>query len=106
MLPMIVFVLVVCGLVVRRMTAEERIELLHKIVNGLRGAATTAREAASHRPSGCDEFYAALRTRTRWTLLTPALVIAFVAFHILMRWSATGDLDDRLLLEWAPVWDR
>jgi len=100
MLPIIVFVMVVSGLVLRRLSEEERIQLLHKSVDALRAAAATARHAATHRPSGCEEFYAALRNRTRFTLLTPAIVIAFVAIHILMRWYG-GDLDDRLLVEWG-----
>jgi membrane associated rhomboid family serine protease len=103
MLPMTVFVLVVCGLVVRRMSSEERIQLVHKIIHTLRAGATIAGDVVTHTPSGCDEFYAALRTRTRWTLLTPALVVAFVATHVLMRWSGSGELDDRLLQWGASV---
>src|SRR5262245_39459184 len=100
MLTMIVFVLVVCGLVMRRLSAEERIELVHKMADGLRAGTVSARDVMAHTPPGCDEFYAALRARTRWTLVTPALVIAFVAIHLLMRWSG-GGLDDRLLVEWG-----
>ena len=101
MLPMILFVSVVCGLVIRRMTAEERLQLLHRVVDAVRAGAAATGDAVRRTPTECDEFYAALRARTRWTLLTPALVVAFVAFHVLMRWSATGDLDDRVLLEWG-----
>jgi rhomboid protease GluP len=101
MLPMILFVSVVCGLVIRRMTAEQRLQLVHRIVDAVRAGAAATGDAVRRTPTDCDEFYAALRARTRWTLLTPALVIAFVAFHVLMRWSATGDLDDRVLLDWG-----
>lgn len=100
MLPMIVFLVVVSGLVLRRMSAEERIQLVHKTVDATRSGATTAREFMTQKPSGCDEFYAALRSRTRWALLTPALVVAFVVMHVLMRRSG-GDIDDRLLVEWG-----
>ena len=103
MLPMTVFVLVVCGLVLRRMSAEERIQLVHKIVHALRAGATTASDIVTHTPTGCDEFYAALRSRTRWTLLTPALVVAFIGTHVLMRWFGSGELDDRLLAWGASV---
>jgi rhomboid protease GluP len=100
MLTMIVFVLVVCGLVLRRLSAEERIELVHKMADGLRAGTVTARDVMTHTPPECDEFYAALRARTRWTLITPAVVIVFVAVHFVMRWSGEG-LDDRLLVEWG-----
>jgi rhomboid protease GluP len=101
MLPLILFVGVVSWLVLRRMNGEERLQLLHRIADAVRAGATSARELVTHTPSGCDEFYAAARTRTRWTLLTPALVIAFVATHVLMRWYGSRDLDDRLLVEWG-----
>jgi rhomboid protease GluP len=101
MLPMFVFALVVCGLVMRRLTGEERIQLLHKIAGAVRAGASTAREAFAHTPSGCDEFYAALRHRTRWTVLTPAVALAFVATHVFMRLYGSGDLDDRVLVEWG-----
>ena len=101
MLPMIVFVAVVCGLVLRRLSQEERIQLFHRIIELARQGATTARDALTRTPPGCDEFYAALRARTRWTLITPAIIAGFVAVHVLMRWNASGDVDDQLLLEWG-----
>ena len=75
---MIVFVAVVCGLVLRRLTPEERIQLFHKIIDLARHSATTARVMLMRMPPGCEEFYAALRTRTRWALITPVIVAAFV----------------------------
>jgi membrane associated rhomboid family serine protease len=100
MLTMTVFVLVVCGLVLRRLSAEERMQLVHRIADRVRAAAVTARDVMAHTPPGCDEFYAALGARTRWTVITPAIVFACVAMHVLMRWSP-GPLDDRLLVEWG-----
>ena len=101
MLPMIVFVAVVCGLVLRRLSQEERIQLFHRIIELARQAAITGRDAVTRIPPGCDEFSVALRARTRWTLITPAIIAGFVAVHVLMRWNATGDFDDQLLLEWG-----
>ena len=43
MLTMTVFVLVVCGLVLRRLSAEERMQLVHRIADRVRAAAVTAR---------------------------------------------------------------
>lgn len=101
MLPMLVFVAVVCGLVLRRLTAEERIQLFHKIIDLGRHGATTGAVTLTRTPPGCEEFYAALRTRTRWALITPAIIAAFVAVHVLMRWNAGGESGDHLLLEWG-----
>jgi rhomboid protease GluP len=100
MLTMMVFVAVVCWLVLRRLSAEERVQLVHTMADGLRAGAASTRDVMAHTPPGCDEFYAALRARTRWTVITPALAVAFVAMHVLMRWSE-GGLDDRLLVEWG-----
>ena len=101
MLPMIVFVAVVCGLVLRRLSQEERIQLFHRIIELVRQASIAARDALTRTPPGCDEFSVALRARTRWTLITPAIIAGFVAVHVLMRWNATGNSDDQLLLEWG-----
>jgi membrane associated rhomboid family serine protease len=98
---MMVFVAVVCGLVWRRLTPEERIQLFHKIIELTRQGATVARDTLTRTPPGCEEFYSALRTRTRWALITPAIIVAFVAVHVLMRWSASGDSGDALLIEWG-----
>src|SRR5688572_29462589 len=101
MLPMIVFLAVVCGLVLRRMTPEERIQLFHRIVTLAGQTAITARDAVTRMPSGCDEFYEALRARTRWPLVTPAIVAGFVVVHVLMRWNASGNTGDQLLIDWG-----
>ena len=100
-LPMIVFVAVVCGLVLRRMTPEERIQLVHKSIDLARHSATTARVMLMRMPPGCEEFYAALRTRTRWALITPMIVATCATVHILMRWNAGGESGDQLLIEWG-----
>jgi membrane associated rhomboid family serine protease len=101
MLPMLVFLAVVCGLVLRRMTPEERVHLGRKIAEMTRQSSTTAFHAMRETPAGCDEFYSALRDRTRWTLVTPAIVVASIAVHFLMLWSATGGPHDLMLLEWG-----
>ena len=101
MLPMLVFVAVVCGLVFRRLTPDERIQLFHRTIDLTRDAATTGRGTMMRTPPGCEEFYAALRTRTRWALVTPAIIAGFAAVHVLMRWNAGGASGDQLLIEWG-----
>ena len=98
---MIVFVAVVCGLVLRRLTPEERIQLVHKSIDLARHSATTPRVMLMRMPPGCEEFYAALRTRTRWALITPMIVAACATVHVLMRWNAGGESGDQLLIEWG-----
>ena len=53
---MLVFVAVVCGLVLRRLTQEERIQLFHKIIELARQTAITGRDTLTRTPPGCDEF--------------------------------------------------
>jgi membrane associated rhomboid family serine protease len=101
MLPMIVFVAVVCGLVLRRMTPEDRIQLFHQSIELARHAATVARVTLTRMPPGCEDFYSALRARTRWAVITPAIIAASVAVHVFMRWNAGSDSGDRLLIAWG-----
>ena len=97
MLPMVVFLAVVCGLFLRRLTQEERIQLFHKIIEVTRQSVTTGGESLMRTPAGCEEFYTALRARTRWALLTPAIIAASLATHVLMSWNGNGDG----LVEWG-----
>jgi membrane associated rhomboid family serine protease len=52
-------------------------------------------------PPGCEEFYAALRERTRWALVTPALLAAYGTIYIVMIWGASSSSHDQLLIDWG-----
>ena len=101
MLPMLLFVAVVSGLILRKLTPEERIQLVHTSLDLTRSGVAHARRLATSTPEGCEDFYAALRERTRWTLVTPALLAAYVTIYILMLVRANGLDGEQLLLHWG-----
>jgi rhomboid protease GluP len=101
MLPMILFLAVVAGLFIRKLTPEERIQLVHTIVGHARRATALARNYVTSTPPGCDEFYAALRERTRWALVTPALLAAYGAIYLLMIWGESSGTHEQLLVHWG-----
>ena len=99
MLPILVFLMVVCGLVLRKMEPDERIQLFRKIMGQGGEFVRTTFNVFRSTPAGCDEFYSALRERTRWAIVTPLIVVASVAVHIFL--SSAGSSDDQLLVEWG-----
>jgi len=100
MLPMLLFLAVVLGLFLRKLNAEERVQLVHKIIDLSRTGIAVARRYATQTPPGCDDFYAALRTRTKRTLVTPVIVVASVTIYVLMANSGSG-LNEQLVLDWG-----
>jgi len=100
MLPMLVFLAVVLGLFLRKLTQEERIQLVHKIIDLSKAGIGIARHYITSTPEGCDDFYAALRERTRWAFVTPALMAAYVTIYFFMVWGDSA-LNDDLLLHWG-----
>jgi rhomboid protease GluP len=101
MLPMILFLAVVAGLFIRKLTPEERIQLVHTIVGHARRAIALARSYFTSTPPGCEEFYAALRERTKWALVTPALLAAYGAIYLVMIWGESSGSHEQLLLHWG-----
>ena len=101
MLPMLLFIAVVLGLFIRKLTPEERIQLVHKSLELTQSGIVAARQFATSTPTGCDDFYAALRERTRWTLVTPALLIAYVTLYFFMFVRGSGLEGEQLLLQWG-----
>jgi membrane associated rhomboid family serine protease len=97
---MLVFLCVVLGLFLRKLTPEERIQLVHRIVDFTRDGLAFARRYVTATPDGCEEFYTALRARTRWTVVTPALLVAYLTVYIATIWG-DGVLNDALLLQWG-----
>lgn len=80
MFPMLVFVAVVLGLALRGMSPEERVLYGRKILAAL----LFIRNSITKPPSGGESFYAALKARTKWTLVIPAIIAAYVAVLLLM----------------------
>ena len=56
MLPIMVFLMVVCGLVLRKLKPEERLQLVRTVVQHARQFATIAIKVIRETPAGCDEF--------------------------------------------------
>jgi membrane associated rhomboid family serine protease len=97
---MLLFVAVVLGLFLRKLTAEERIQLLRKSIAVTRAAIVQVRHL-SGTPAGCEEFDAALRARTRLAFVTPALVVGFAAIYLLMAMGGSDANREQFLVEWG-----
>ena len=100
MLPMLLFLTVVAVLVFRKLTAEERIQLVHKTTDLARTGVAALRRQATGIPAGCEEFYAALHVRTKWPLVTPAILVAYVMVYTFMMWDGRP-VTDEFLIEWG-----
>ena len=97
MTPLLLFLLVVGGLMLRGMTPEERIAFLHRVLAWL----SRVKAAITYVPPECQPFNEALRARTRWTIVTPAIAAANVVVFFGMVWGA-GALGERdTLLAWG-----
>jgi rhomboid protease GluP len=94
---MFVFGVVVVGLLLRGMSSEERLRFGRTILEGL----LFIKDAIAKPPSGGEAFYAALRVRTRWTLVTPAIVGAFIVVFVLRVLGGGGLGDPAMLIEWG-----
>jgi rhomboid protease GluP len=97
MAPMIVFVAVVLGLVLRRMTPEERRRMLHLILGALR----FAWQAVTKAPPGSEGFQEALRVRTRWAFVTLGLAVVNVAVFLGMLFGAGAFSDPQTIIGWG-----
>jgi rhomboid protease GluP len=96
-LPILVFMAVVLGLVLRRLSPEERLQFGKAILAFL----AFIKDAITKPPAGGKPFYAALKARTRWALVTPAILAAYlVVFGLLVIGS--GELSDpATLIDWG-----
>ena len=74
MVAILVFVGVVFGLVLRRMSSEERLRFAQALLDGL----VFIKDSIAKPPSGGEGFYAALRARTKWAFVTPAIVVTYI----------------------------
>jgi membrane associated rhomboid family serine protease len=89
--------LIVSGFVVSRMTPEERESLLRA---GL-AAIVRLKNASSRGLQECEPFKDALRARTPWALVTPALIALNVTIFVFMLFGAGALGDPRTLVGWG-----
>jgi membrane associated rhomboid family serine protease len=89
--------IVIGGFAAYVMTPAERMRLVQKTLPALRAAKTTAIEIHTAR----DPFFDALRERTPWPIVTPAIVLlnVLVFFRMVMADGSVGDPET--LLAWG-----
>src|SRR5438128_2344257 len=86
---LLIFVVAVLGLAYRAMSAEERVRALQLVRATVRQQQDKA--VLAHR--ACDPFREALRSRTPWAVLTPALAALNVTIFVFLL-LGTGTLND------------
>jgi rhomboid protease GluP len=88
---------VVLGVVLRGMSSEERWKFAQALLDGL----VFIKDSVAKPPSGGEGFYAALRARTKWAFVTPAIVGSYlVVFGLLL--AGSGSIGDpRTLIDWG-----
>ena len=89
--------LMVVGVALSAMAPEARVRLREVVLESVE---QVRREAARGRPR-CDEFREALRARTRWAVVTPALIALNVIVLILMMSGAGTPGDPGPLAGWG-----
>jgi membrane associated rhomboid family serine protease len=93
----ILALLVVVGFVLRGMTSAERARLGRAVIAFL----LHAKDGATHRSPKSERLRDALRARTRWALVTPALVALNVTIFVLMIFGAGALNDPATLVGWG-----
>ena len=96
---MLVFGLVVLGLALRGMSSEERVRFGKAIIAGIR----FIRNSITKPPSGGESFYAALKVRTKWAIVTPSIVGAYAVVFLWLV-IGSGDLSDPRTLVDGGLW--
>jgi rhomboid protease GluP len=96
-LAMFVFVAVVLWLVLRRMSPDERVQFGRAIL----GCLAFIKDAITKPPAGGEPFYAALTARTRWALVTPAIVATYLIVFALLVMGSGALSDPRTLIDWG-----
>jgi rhomboid protease GluP len=79
------------------MPSEERLRFAQAIVDGL----VFIKDSIAKPPSGAEGFYAALRARTKWALVTPAIAATYVLVFSLLLVGSGSMGDPSTLIEWG-----
>jgi rhomboid protease GluP len=94
---MMLFLAVVLGLLLRGMTSEERARLGRVLLAILR----LVKDTAIKTPAGCEAFEEALRARTKWALVTPAIAAVQVLVYFYMFVGGADFADPHALVDWG-----
>jgi len=95
--PLLLFILVVTGLALRGMTPEERIAFLRRVLEWW----SRVKAAITYLPPECQPFNDALRARTRWAIVTPAIVGTTVVVCLGMLFGVGAMAERDTLLAWG-----
>jgi membrane associated rhomboid family serine protease len=96
-MPLILFLLVVFGFVLYRMPPEDRERLIRAVL----AAIPHVKDAATHGRPECEPFRDALRARTPWTLVTPAIIALNATIFVFMLFGAGAHSDTKTLVGWG-----
>lgn len=92
-----IFLLVVLVVAFRASTPDERVRLARAVLAAIR----QVKDGATHRRLELKPFRDALRARTHWALLTPALVALNVTIFVYMLFGAGALSDPETLVGWG-----
>src|SRR4026209_1152916 len=85
----VLVVTVVLGLVLRGMSPEERLKFGQAVVDGL----VFIKDTIAKSPKGGEAFCRAQKARTKWALVTPAIVVTYLVVFVLLL-AGSGSLGD------------
>ena len=93
----LVVLIVLGGFALYVLSPEERTRLLRAVMPALR----QLKDAATHRRPECEAFREAIRSRTPWALVTPALIALYVTIFVVMLRGAGALSDPETLVGWG-----
>ena len=93
----LVVLIVLGGYALYVLRPEERTRLLRAVMPALR----ELKDAATHRRPECEAFREAIRARTRWALVTPALIALNVTIFVVMLRGGGVLGDPETLVGWG-----
>ncbi len=94
---MLLFVGVVLFFVLRRLSPEERLRFAQVLVDGL----VFIKDAIAKPPSGGEGYYRALKARTKWPVVTPAIATTYLVVFGLLLVGSGSIHDPRTLIDWG-----
>jgi rhomboid protease GluP len=94
---MLMVLLIIAGFLLYRMSPDQRVHLLRTTVRTLHDV----KEAATRSDPTDERFRAALRARTRWVFVTPALVAVNTSLFAYMLFGAGRLSDAQTLVTWG-----
>ena len=97
----LVLALVVLGLYLRSLTPDQRMQFLRNILNRTLAAVRSAREEVVSAPPECETFVRALRERTRFAVVMPAILALNIAVFIAMCVGQHALSDPATLIAWG-----